>query len=173
MGGTINHLRTLARRPSSMLESVDIKRVSDDALELLDVRFRELDIVVRRDFPETAVLVHAEAIRLEQVLINLLSNAIDSMKDTVKRELVLSIVPEKNKVTFRMTDSGCGISEQDVAHVFDPFFTTKDVGEGLGLGLSISYNIIKDFKGTMRVRSQQGDGTTFSIVLNQARENAL
>ncbi len=167
MSATISHLHTLARRPLSTQESVNLHEVSNNALQLLDTRLREGEVVVTNRFPDQPVYVHAEAIRLEQVLINLFSNAIDATAGSNPRELELSQSSENDKVTMRIKDNGCGISEKNLPHVFDPFFTTKGVGDGLGLGLSISYNIIKDFKGIMTVKSQDSVGTTFSIVLDK------
>jgi two-component system, NtrC family, C4-dicarboxylate transport sensor histidine kinase DctB len=172
MGNTISHLRTLARRPSSNLEAVDLKDVCENALSLLESRMRETGVNITLDFPDKGVFVHAETIRVEQVLINLLSNAIDAMIDSERRELGISLQPNAEQVSIVISDSGCGISSADIDHVFDPFFTTKDVGEGLGLGLSISYNIIKDFKGKMRVSSEEGAGSKFTLTLDKAEEGS-
>ncbi len=167
MGGTINHLRTLARRSSSDLEPVDVKAVCEDAMSLLDIRFRDEDISITRTFPGHDIFIQAEAIRLEQVLINLFGNAIDAMTGRSRREFGIEIIENTKRVEMLITDTGSGIADDNLEHVFDPFFTTKQVGEGLGLGLSISYNIIKDFKGSMRVKSKEDTGTTFTIVLDK------
>jgi two-component system, NtrC family, C4-dicarboxylate transport sensor histidine kinase DctB len=168
MGGTVNHLRTLARRPSAQLERVDLATVSDDALKLLDGRIRDKNIVVSNTLQPGQWIVSAEAIRLEQVLINLIGNAVDAMVNQPERNLSIAAESAGGKVSLNISDSGTGISEDDLQRIFDPFFTTKEVGEGLGLGLAISYNIIKDFNGSIRVNNAAVKGTVFTIILMKA-----
>uniref|UniRef100_UPI000B0F9EFB sensor histidine kinase n=1 Tax=Marinobacterium profundum TaxID=1714300 RepID=UPI000B0F9EFB len=116
--------------------------------------------------------VEAEPIRLEQVLVNLLSNAIDAMKDSNVRSLNIRVVPAADAILVEVQDSGIGIAADQLGQIFDPFFTGKEVGEGLGLGLSISYNIVQDFGGHIRVQSRQGQGSTFILVLKRAGQHA-
>ncbi len=170
MGETIGRLRTLARRPAADLGPVDLARVTGDALALLEARIRAEGVRVRTDIPEPARRVRAEPIRLEQVLLNLLGNALDAVATSERREVAVSAAAADGQVRLAVSDSGCGIPPGAIEHVFDPFFTTKEVGEGLGLGLSISYNIVKDFGGSMRVASEPGRGTTFTVVLERASE---
>jgi signal transduction histidine kinase len=120
------------------------------------------------DIPE----IIAEHNRLEQVFINLVSNAIDAMdekssrpgsQDSVKQLSIKSFV-ENNHVTVHVTDTGTGMSEEVKNKLFEPFFTTKQVGKGTGLGVSISYGIVKDYDGTIEIESELGKGTTFKLM---------
>ncbi len=168
MGGTVNHLRTLARRPASEMEAVDFTAVTRDALQLLEGRIREADVHVVVELNEGTWIVNAEAIRLEQVLINLISNAIDSMAGEQERTLSISAEDAGYRRTLIVRDTGTGIAQDVLEHIFEPFFTTKEPGDGVGLGLAISFNIIKDFGGSMRVSSELGKGTAFRISLEKA-----
>ena len=168
MAGTVNHLRNLARRPTKQLEAIDLEKVCSDALQLLEERIREEGVHISFEIEPRVWQVKAEAIRLEQVFINLLGNAIDAMAGTNNPRLVISAKEIEDKILIFMKDSGTGIKNENLAHIFDPFFTTKSPGEGVGLGLSISYNIIKDFGGSISVTSLTGEMTTFMITLIRA-----
>lgn len=164
----VGSLRDLARKPKRDLRRIDIVSVFDDVLPLLERRIREHNIEVGVQIDEGCRYVLAGQVRLEQVVLNLINNAIDSMEDRSVRRLIISAHSRDDWMELRVRDTGIGISEDDLQNVFDPFFTTKDVGEGLGLGLSISYNIIKDFGGSMRAESHVDKGTTFWIRLKLA-----
>jgi len=135
---------------------------------LLEGRTRDENIEISVDLRPEIQFVQAEGIRLEQVLINLLGNAIDAMADRIDRKLSVSATDEREKAALTIRDTGTGIPDDQIAQIFDPFFTTKEVGAGLGLGLAISYNIIKDFGGTIRVISDIGQGSAFTVVLDKA-----
>jgi C4-dicarboxylate-specific signal transduction histidine kinase len=104
-------------------------------------------------------------IQLEQVFLNLLTNARDAVDSRPRKSIILrsDVCGETIEVVFH--DSGTGISADNLGRIFDPFFTTKGVGEGTGLGLSISYGIIKEHQGQIAVHSQAGDGAMFNITL--------
>ena len=105
--------------------------------------------------------------RLQQVIVNLLSNAADAMEGRAGAiELAARAVGEEVVMTVR--DHGPGVAAAIADRIFDPFFTTKTVGSGLGLGLSISYNIMKDFGGDLRVMNHSDGGAVFEIVLQAA-----
>lgn len=168
MGGTVNHLRTLARRPSPVLESVDLAVTVKNALELLEARLRDEHIEVSMALQRGAWIVKAETIRLEQVCINLLANACDALSGGDDRMIRIEAAEDGGKIAMTIRDTGVGIPVEKLSQIFDPFFTTKEVGEGLGLGLAISYNIIKDFGGAIRVNSEVARGTTFTVILEKA-----
>ncbi|WNJ99341.1 ATP-binding protein [Thalassospiraceae bacterium LMO-JJ14] len=168
MAGTVDHLRNLARRPSPDIETVNLSKVTNDALQLMDSRIRDAGIDVVNRLMTDAIQVRAETIRLEQVLINLIGNAIDAMEEQPVRRLVISAEESGNTVTLMLEDSGAGIAEETLEKIFEPFFTTKEQGQGVGLGLAISYNIIKDFGGSVRASSARGGPTVFRIALNRA-----
>lgn len=167
-GDLISHLKNLARRPSKQMERVDLNFITVNALSLMEARTHKEGVEVVLEFPEHGPWVQAEAIRLEQVIINLIGNALDSMKAHDRRELTVLAKEDNGKVVLAVKDTGEGIPKENLARLFDPFFTTKEPGEGLGLGLSISYNIVKDFGGSIKVSSKMGRGSSFSMTLIQA-----
>ena len=90
------------------------------------------------------------------------------MAGQADRQLSITAAKDRGKAALTVRDTGAGIPDDAVGQIFDPFFTTKEVGKGLGLGLAISYNIIKDFGGTIRVSSEVGRGSVFTVVLDDA-----
>ena len=110
-------------------------------------------------------MIKGELGRIKQVLINLLHNAADAMRNCRRRELDIVISRLEKEVEIRISDSGTGIAEQNIDELFTPFFTTKEVGEGLGLGLSISYRIVTDLEGTIRAQNRPEGGAIFIIRL--------
>ncbi|NIY99518.1 sensor histidine kinase, partial [Salipiger sp. HF18] len=123
--------------------------------------------------PERATVVMAGDVRLGQVVVNLLSNAMDAMADSASRRIEIRVAPDDEAGLVRLTvrDTGPGIA--DPSRIFDPFYSTKEVGaeEGMGLGLSISYGIVEGFGGRLRGENVEG-GALFTIELQQAREIA-
>lgn len=113
-------------------------------------------------------MVEAEEIRLEQVIVNLVSNALDALRGREERRIEISVQAKDGRVLLRVSDTGAGIDAAAREAIFDPFFTTKPVGLGLGLGLSMSYNIVKDFGGALSLAETGPDGTTFVVDLAAA-----
>ncbi|KGS11243.1 cytochrome C biogenesis protein CcmE, partial [Pseudomonas coronafaciens] len=134
--------------------------VVDQALLLLDPRLREehIDCVLHLNRP---AWVRGDAIRLEQVLINLLRNALDAMRNRPSRRLEVRIdATDHNQWRLSVSDSGSGIAPENLANIFDPFFTTKPVGDGLGLGLAVSYAIINELGGKLTAENH-ANGAVF------------
>ncbi len=169
MAKKINHLKTLARKPSRHIGKADLKTVISAALDLLQGRVRDEGINVSLDCPNHDLFVRAGENRLEQVLLNIFGNALDAMKGAAVKNLDIHIRQSHRKTRIRICDTGSGFDEETLLRIFDPFFTTKTVGEGLGLGLSISYNIIKDFGGSMKAQNHSPAGACFTIMLVTAR----
>ena len=164
MAALTSHLKTFARNsPVGLRERLDLATVVDQALHLLDTRIRSEEVEVALYLARPA-WVRGDAIRLEQVLINLLRNALDAMADKRYRRLEVRIEPDNGQWRLSVLDSGGGIAEADLAKVFDPFFTTKPVGEGLGLGLAISYGIIVEAGGQLHAENLPG-GARLSMTL--------
>ncbi|QXI39488.1 ATP-binding protein [Pseudomonas xantholysinigenes] len=171
MAALTGHLKTFARNsPGGLRERMDLATVVDQALHLLDARIRAEGVEVALYLARPA-WVRGDAIRLEQVLINLLRNALDAMTDKRYKRLEIRIEADGAQWRLSVLDSGGGILESDLAKVFDPFFTTKPVGEGLGLGLAISYGIVTDAGGCLRVDNLPG-GARFSLTLPRDLEPA-
>ena len=164
MAALTSHLKTFARNsPGGLRERLDLANVVDQALQLLDTRIRAEAVEVALYLARPA-WVRGDAIRLEQVLINLLRNALDAMADKRYKRLEIRIEPEQGQWRLSVLDSGGGIADADLTKVFDPFFTTKPVGEGLGLGLAISYGIIVEAGGQLQAENVPG-GARLSLTL--------
>ncbi|MFJ4455582.1 ATP-binding protein [Pseudomonas sp. NPDC089392] len=164
MAALTSHLKTFARNsPVGLRERLDLATVVDQALHLLDARMRSDEVEVALYLARPA-WVRGDAIRLEQVLINLLRNALDAMADKRYKRLEIRIEPDGELWRLSVLDSGGGIAEDDLAKVFDPFFTTKPVGEGLGLGLAISYGIVHEAGGQLQAENLPG-GARLSLTL--------
>jgi len=169
MAALTGHLKTFARKsPSGLRERLDLATVVDQSLHLLDARLRDEAIGTVLDLTRPA-WVRGDAIRLEQVLINLLRNALDAMANKPRKRLEIRLHADQQLWHLSVSDSGGGIAEEHLNNVFDPFFTTKPVGDGLGLGLAVSYAIVHELGGRLSV-ANQGDGAVFTLTLPIALE---
>ncbi|OGU33190.1 MAG: hypothetical protein A2068_10030 [Ignavibacteria bacterium GWB2_35_6b] len=96
---------------------------------------------------------------------NLINNACEALEESKIKNVSMNITDEENYITIEISDTGCGVPEENIKKLFTPFFTTKKMGKGTGLGLAITYGIIKMHKGDIKVESVLGEGTTFRIKL--------
>ena len=169
LGELSRTLKTFARKPGSTMGSISLTDVVDHALLLVGPRLRRDGAGNRTRFevarPASPVLVRADQVRLEQVAVNLITNALDAVSDRADGHVQLEIAEESGLGLLRIADNGPGIPLAQREQVFDPFFTTKTVGEGLGLGLSIVYNIVKDFDGRIVIKDAPGGGALFEVSL--------
>jgi two-component system C4-dicarboxylate transport sensor histidine kinase DctB len=149
MGRIITQLKTFARKGGSTSGVVDLSVAVHDVLLLLDHRLREEQVNVKLALPAGA-RVRADITRLEQVLVNLITNALDAMAQSATRELRIEAVQHEHKLSIAVIDSGHGVDDASLARLLEPFFTTKPAGQGLGLGLVISSKIVHEFGGTLR-----------------------
>jgi len=172
MAKTINHLKTFARWPTNQLSSIDLLASIERSLVLFETRVDQLQIGIERRYQKQFRKVLAEDIRLEQVLINIIGNAIDAVSENPvgKRIIAIEIEDADPFTEINVIDNGPGINIEKIEAIFDPFYTTKEVGKGLGLGLSISYNIVKDFGGNISAEAEPEGGTRFTISL-QSRQD--
>ena len=168
MASISRHLRNFARKPNEQLGPVALAEVVKDTLEIVAWRLKAARTEVAVDLGPAPLIVRAGQIRLQQVLVNLISNAADAVEGQETRRITLAAHRKDGKVTISVADNGPGIADAIAPRIFDPFFTTKGVGKGLGLGLSISYNIIKDFGGDLAVVNQVEGGARFTITLDEA-----
>ena len=163
----ITHLRTFGRSAPISLEPVDIREAISRALSLTSEQLRQRDIDVELELTEDDTFVLGNPIQLEQVFINLLTNARDALSEEEISERKITIVTsregERIKITF--SDTGPGIPPGCEQRIFDPFFTTKEVGTGTGLGLSITYGIVKEHGGQIEVAHVPRAGACFELEL--------
>jgi two-component system C4-dicarboxylate transport sensor histidine kinase DctB len=164
MAALTGHLKTFARKsPSGLRERLDLATVVDHSLQLLDARLRDEQVSLVLHLTRPA-WVRGDAIRLEQVLINLLRNALDAMQGKACKRLEIRLEADEQLWRLSVSDNGGGIAEDHLGQVFDPFFTTKPVGDGLGLGLAVSFAIVHESGG--RLSAENGDsGAVFSLTL--------
>lgn len=165
MASISKHLRNFARRPKEKIGPVNIHSVFDDALEIIASKVKASKAILKLQIPKSLPEVMGGHNRLQQVLVNLISNAIDAKKPGKKSIITLSGWSSGDKVVLTLEDNGIGFEPEVIEQIFDPFFTTKDVNKGLGLGLSISYNIIKDFGGNITASNKPEGGARFDIEL--------
>lgn len=165
----ISHLRTFGRASPVAFERVDVDDVIERSLSLMHEQLRLRAIEVDLDLSPDELVVVGNPIQLEQVFINLLTNARDALDDAPERKIRISSRLEGDEIQICVADSGAGIPEPIQSRIFDPFFTTKETGAGTGLGLSITYSIVKEHGGEIAL-SPSPRGAQFEITLPLAKE---
>jgi len=166
--GIVNNLLNFSRTGTvTEFAEVDVERVLDDTLQLLEPQLRQSRVEVVREYAESLPRVYANAGKLQQIFTNLLLNARDAIPDGGQVTLRTASA-DRDAVSVEVADNGIGIAPENVARIYDPFFTTKGVGRGTGLGLAVSYGIVQEHSGHIAVESAPGRGTTFRITLPTA-----
>lgn len=164
VASTVRGLLTFARPSPLRIQRVDLGQVVDQVVALEAPRCRTAKVEIECASAGTLPAIQADPDRLQQVLVNLMNNAIDAMPKGGRLGISLAN-GSGGHVIVNISDTGAGISEEDQGRIFDPFFTTKPAGKGTGLGLAVSYGIIRDHGGEIRVSSSPGKGSTFTLVL--------
>ena len=168
MSGITNQLKIFARKRPSQLAAVPLAQTLAESLFLLDERIRRQHVKVSRINLDHEGIVRADRDRLGQVLVNVLSNALDAMAQTENPQLEITLAETGEGVSLSIRDTGAGLEPKVLPRLFEPFFTTKLAGSGLGLGLAISERIMRDFGGTMRAENAQDGGAIFILQLMPA-----
>jgi PAS domain S-box-containing protein len=158
-----NLLRFARPEVTSKLEQLNLPALIWEAWTLIENQAKIQKIKSNLQFEKNSIMINGNASLLQQVLINLFLNGIKAMPDG--GTLTISIETADREVLVRITDTGQGISENDIDKIFDPFYTTSPVGQGTGLGLSICYSIVKQHNGSIDVESLNGKGSTFTVGL--------
>jgi len=161
----IRHLRTFAREASVERGPVSLPTVLNAALSFVAEELRLQMVRVTKSFESSMPVVCGSQIQLEQVFVNLLTNARDAVAQCNTRRIEVRTELRSEDVDVHIIDTGSGMDKDMVSRIFDPFFTTKDVGQGTGLGLSIAYGIIKEHQGSITVKSSPGVGTCMTVRL--------
>jgi len=159
----VSDLLTFARQSTPDLIERDMRDTLEAALRLTGYLIKKGRVQVVRNLPDQPVYMSYDAQQIEQVLINLIANAIQAMPNG--GELRIGLERQNGDAIMQVSDSGSGIAPEHLTRIFDPFFTTKPEGEGTGLGLSVSHGIIACHHGDIQVESEIGEGTTFTIKL--------
>jgi two-component system C4-dicarboxylate transport sensor histidine kinase DctB len=163
MGRITGQLRAFARKSTGQLQPVALCHALDNALALLDPRLSQANAEIRRHCPLPEPFALCDANRLEQVLINLIGNALDAMHDQPAPCIELGCESVGQVARLSVRDHGPGLDEAALNHLFEPFFTTKEAGVGLGLGLTISAGIVRDFGGTLSGANHPEGGALFTL----------
>ncbi|MEM9761824.1 MAG: ATP-binding protein [Pseudomonadota bacterium] len=163
-----SHLRNFARRPGDEVSAIPVAQVIEEAMSLIEPLSRKRGADLRYTPPEEQVWAMGGRLRLQQVVVNLLSNALDAMveRQVVRVEIGVETTAETVDITIR--DHGPGLTPGNEEQMFEPFFTTKPVGKGMGLGLSISFNIVEDFGGKLTAANHPEGGAVFRVRLRRA-----
>ncbi|MEF3046201.1 sensor histidine kinase [Pseudotabrizicola sp. L79] len=162
MGAITRQLKSYARKGGEAFEPVDMKQAVSSALSMMEPTLKSRVIKITRTLPRQPVLVMADRIRLEQVIINLLRNAVDATKDKPSPQIDL-LLSQGETAVLTVRDNGTGIT--DLENLFEPFYTTKKPGEGVGLGLAISSGIVGELGGRLTARNAEGGGAVFEMQL--------
>ncbi|MEQ8286764.1 ATP-binding protein [Thalassospira sp.] len=179
MGRITNNLKTFSRRPEQDNQPVDVPKQMQTAIDLVleTGRAGVTNIVMNHD--DNIKPVIAEANQLIQVFTNLISNAVDACQNIDDAKIEITISEREDRLLVKVKDNGHGILPENLPKLFDPFFTTKPFGDGLGLGLSICYGIIRSFGGTIRAENRPNRGSSFIVELRHdgmdepAAENSI
>ncbi len=160
-------LRNFARKEAAHTAAVPLRRVVENAAALLGERLQQRGVALVIEVDD-ALLVRCDGHRLEQVFVNLLSNAVDAVREAPAPRVCVQAEVEDDAVAVRVRDNGSGFRDEVLQRLFEPFFTTKPSGEGLGLGLVISASIVRSFGGELRARNAPGGGALFEFNLARA-----
>lgn len=163
-GVITRQLLGFARRFDVQIQAIDLEHIVDDVLNFHKKEALYRDIRIHVDIPETIPLIKTDRGKLQQIILNLVNNAFQAIDNGCFLD-IRAEMDGPDRVQLIIQDNGCGISEANLKKVFDPFFTTKKEGQGSGLGLSITYSLVKKLHGNIKFESKAGQGTTFVITL--------
>ncbi len=161
----VEDLLNFARSSPPVIKPTDIHTVIDDAVNFFTQHSGREKIIIERHYNEAIPPLVLDEKKIRQVILNLIVNARHAVgqEGTIRIESVMCA--DHDAIEIRVSDDGCGIEKKNLARIFDPFFTTKPTGEGTGLGLSVSYGIVKTHGGDIAVQSTPGEGSTFTVTL--------
>ena len=166
-------LKGFSRRSGTDIRPVSLRQAIDEAMLLVMPQIKRSGVTLKTSLPKEEIVVAGGRIRLEQVIVNLMTNALDAVRDLPAPRVELRLEQLGDQVILTVTDNGKGIDAETLPHIFEPFFTTKETGSGLGLGLSIAYKIVHDFSGTLTARNTDEGGAEFTIRLPVAGEKTI
>ncbi|MBS1958530.1 MAG: hypothetical protein JST80_03575 [Bdellovibrionales bacterium] len=173
MAEIIRGLRNFARESGEALEQIGVESSVEAAIKLMQHNLMQSGVSVKFQAETGLPFITGNSIQLEQVIINLLSNARDAIVQAERKNGQIEVTLKRKGpfVELVVSDNGCGMTPEVQQKMFDPFFTTKEVGKGTGLGLSISFGILKRFNAETQIQSEVGKGTKFKITFNTVLNN--
>jgi two-component system, NtrC family, C4-dicarboxylate transport sensor histidine kinase DctB len=172
MGNIVAHWKQLSRKSRHNSSFVSVRQMISNALMIAEYQLKIKKIHLVKDLTTDELFLHCDPIRLEQVLINLFSNAIDAVTGTSRPEIHVGVSHTEDRVFICVRDNGAGIPEDVMPRLFEPFFSTKETGDGLGLGLAISADIVHEMNGTISAHNLPDGGAEFIIDLPFASPEA-
>ena len=144
---------------------IDIVESIETTIDFIEEIYKKNNINIIKDFPEKSLTVIGQNSKLQQVILNFLSNAKDAIVEKGDGgEIIVSLLADGDNIVLKVKDDGIGIDEENINKIFNTFFTTKDEGSGTGMGLSISMSILKNMDAKIDVESQKGSGATFKVI---------
>ncbi len=158
-------LKSFSRKSHGDIEAVELQHALEAALLMVQPKLTRENVQLIKDIDPVISHVQADLLWLEQIIVNLLDNAIEAVMNQDDKKIWLRITKQGNNVAIEVSDNGSGIVETDIEQIFEAFFTTKDPGKGLGLGLSISYRLAKDMQGNLTVQNASAGGAQFILTL--------
>lgn len=169
----IQKIMKYARKPEieANIEKVNLNSIVENTISFLEYQLKQENIELAMKNSKTVPYASANNNELVQVLTNLILNAKDAIKDTGRvGKVEIETLVSNGVVGFKVKDNGHGIPGQHLTKIFDPFFTTKDVGKGTGLGLAVTYGIVKKYSGNIDVDSKLNAGTTFTVTFPKSND---
>lgn len=164
MGSIVGQLKGFARKSPEAVAVVDVNQAAKAAALILQSEFMRNDVKLQLHLP-APLFVLGDTVRVEQVLINLMRNALDAVENSPEKNVQVLLQADAQSVTIRILDSGSGLPEEVVKHLFEPFFTTKATGHGLGLGLAISSSILQAMNGQLEAQNRPEGGAEFIVTI--------
>ncbi len=162
----VQNLLLFARQTPAEKEAIEVHSAIEKAIALIEYDLKSRGILIKRRFDENGLTIFADYFQIQEVILNLISNAAQAIDGSGHGgEIEIRTAEDEKNVLISVSDTGPGIPSENLKKIFDPFFTTKPVGKGTGLGLAISYGIIQEHGGVISVQSELGKGTTFTIRL--------
>lgn len=161
----VSDLLKFAKSQTTSMQQASLNRSIEEVVQMVEGQFRKQQVEIRLDLAQDLPLMKIDVDKMKQVYLNLLVNARQAITGKGAIQIATRLMKDAGHVEISVLDSGRGIPPEIIRKVFDPFFTTKGAGEGTGLGLSVSYGIIRDHHGEIRVESETGKGTLFTILL--------
>lgn len=166
------HLRNFARQPGDSVKPINIIEVIEETIGLVGPEFRAQNARIVFEPRDGAVWALGGKLRLQQVLVNIMTNALEAMAGQAERVVECDVALDQDVVRIMVRDHGPGVPSDVLEQVFDAFFTTKEAGSGMGLGMSISQNIVTDFGGALSVKNHPDGGAVFTVTLNRPDERS-